>query len=53
MSYTSYSSYSYSAYLDNKLCCKTKTKCKECPTGPTGPTGPSTAYPSFVPLSDY
>ena len=46
MSYTSYSS--YSAYLDNKLCCKTK--CKECPTGPTGP---STAYPSFVPLSDY
>ena len=51
MSYTSYSSYSYSAYLDNKLCCKTK--CKECPTGPTGPTGPSTAYPSFVPLSHY
>ena len=49
MSYTSYSSYSYSAYLDNKLCCKTK--CKECPTGPTGM--PSTAYPSFVPLSDY
>lgn len=28
MSYTSYSS--YSAYLDNKSCCKTK--CKECPT---------------------
>ena len=46
MSYTSYSSYSYSAYLDNKLCCKTK--CKEYPTGM-----PRTAYPSFAPLSDY